>query len=330
MLRNITQINIKERYSYDDFETIKLSGFNYVLPEETLKMISTISEEVGAPSYIKVPVFDKKTGEHKMKNYKQNKNRYKKRKKEVINDEEWNIIRDFQSTKMVKKEGVDSIIDSIRKHLNKMTDLTYDKQKEEIFQLVNEYSNNKEVTQRIAKQIFDIASNNKFYSKMYSKFCKDLVLTYSFMSDIIYENSKDFLKLFSEIEYCDPNEDYDKFCDINKKNDHRRSLSSFYVNLTCEEILKEEYLVDLLESLIKMTENYMEKENKKNELEEISENIYIIIKEGYELLFKTDNWDEIYENVEKISQLKPKDKKSLSNKTIFKFMDIVDFVEDQD
>ena len=79
-----------------------------------------------------------------------------------------------------------------------------------------------------------------------------------------------------------------------------------------------------------MTENYMEKENKKNELEEISENIYIIIKEGYELLFKTDNWDEIYENVEKISQLKPKDKKSLSNKTIFKFMDIVDFVEDQD
>jgi hypothetical protein len=231
---------------------------------------------------------------------------------------------------MVKKEGVDSIIDSIRKHLNKMTDLTYDKQKEEIFQLVNEYSNNKEVTQRIAKQIFDIASNNKFYSKMYSKFCKDLVLTYSFMSDIIYENSKDFLKLFSEIEYCDPNEDYDKFCDINKKNDHRRSLSSFYVNLTCEEILKEEYLVDLLESLIKMTENYMEKEDKKNELEEISENIYIIIKEGYELLFKTDNWDEIYENIEKISQLKPKDKKSLSNKTIFKFMDIVDFVEDED
>ena len=150
------------------------------------------------------------------------------------------------------------------------------------------------------------------------------------MNEIIYENSKDFLKLFDEIEYCDPNKDYDKFCDINKKNDHRRSLSSFYVNLTCEEILKEKYLVDLLESLIKMTENYMEEENKKNELEEISENIYIIIKEGYELLFKTDNWDEIYENVEKISQLKPKDKKSLSNKTIFKFMDIVDFVEDQD
>ena len=74
----------------------------------------------------------------------------------------------------------------------------------------------------------------------------------------------------------------------------------------------------------------MDEENKKNQIEEIIENIYILIKDGFEVLIKTEYWDSLFEKVEAISGLKPKDKVSLSNKTIFKCMDIVDFVEDQE
>lgn len=329
--KNISQITIKDRYSYEDFEQIKLNGFSLQLPQETITIISKIAEQVGAASYIKAPVFEKKNYDYNNKGYK-NKHRKKKKQREIINDEEWNIIRDFKSTKMVKKEGVESIIDSIRKNLNKMTDTTYDTQKKEIFNIISEHvdSQNNEILMKIGKQIFDIASNNKFYSKMYSTFCKELIDTYTFMGNIIEEKSEEFLKLFDEIDYCDPQEDYDKFCDINKKNDNRRSLCLFYVNLTHHNVLSISYLVKLTNMLIDLMEKYMDEENKKNQIEEIIENIYILIKDGFEVLIKTEYWDSLFEKVEAISGLKPKDKVSLSNKTIFKCMDIVDFVEDQE
>lgn len=330
--KNINQISIKDRYSYEDFNQIKLNGFSLQLPEETLSIISKIAEQVGAASYIKVPIFEKKEYNNNHNGYKNNKHRKKKKNREIISDDEWNIIRDFKSTKMVKKEGVESIIDSIRKNLNKMTDATYDSQKKEIFDIISEYvdSENNDILLKIGKQIFDIASNNKFYSKMYSTFCKDLINTYTFMKNIIEEKSNEFLKLFHEIEYCDPQEDYDKFCDINKKNDNRRSLCLFYVNLTNHNVLSVNYLIKLTNMLITLMEQHMEQENKKNQIEEIVENIYILVKDGFDILIKTEYWDTLFKKIEVISELKPKDKTSLSNKTIFKCMDIVDFVEDQD
>lgn len=331
--KNSNQITIKDRYSYEDFNQIKLGGFSLQLPSETLTIISKIAEQVGADSYIKVPVFVKKEYDYNNnhKGYK-NKHRKKKKNREIINDDEWNIIRDFKSTKIVKKEGVESIIDSIRKNLNKMTDATYDTQKKEIFDIISEHvdSENNEILMKIGKQIFDIASNNKFYSKMYSTFCKELINNYTFMNNIIQEKSKEFLELFNEIEYCDPQKDYDKFCDINKKNDNRRSLCLFYVNLTYYDVLTVDYIVTLTNMLMTLMEEHMEQENKKNQIEEIIENIYILIKDGYDILIKTDHWDSLFQKIETISGLKPKDKTSLSNKTIFKCMDIVDFVEDQD
>lgn len=330
--KNINQITIKERYSYEDFNQIKLNGFSLKLPEETLSIISKIAEQVGAASYIKVPIFEKKEYNNNHKGYKNNKHRKKKKNREIISDDEWNIIRDFKSTKMVKKEGVESIIDSIRKNLNKMTDTTYDSQKKEIFDIISEHvdTENNDILLKIGKQIFDIASNNKFYSKMYSTFCKELIDTYTFMGNIIEEKSKEFLELFHEIEYCDPQEDYDRFCDINKKNDNRRSLCLFYVNLTHHNVLSVDYLIKLTNMLITLMEQHMEQENKKNQIEEIVENIYILVKDGFDVLIKTEYWDTLFEKIEVISGLKPKDKTSLSNKTIFKCMDIVDFVEDQE
>ena len=48
------------RYSLDDFNNLIFKGFNYTLPDETLKIISELSLEVGSPTYVKTPVFQKK------------------------------------------------------------------------------------------------------------------------------------------------------------------------------------------------------------------------------------------------------------------------------
>lgn len=48
------------RYTLNDFNELIFNGFNYELPQETIKVISEISLEVGSPNYVKTPVFQKR------------------------------------------------------------------------------------------------------------------------------------------------------------------------------------------------------------------------------------------------------------------------------
>ena len=48
-------------YSLDDFHTICANGHNYKLSDDVLSIISKIVLEVGSPSYVKTPVFNKKS-----------------------------------------------------------------------------------------------------------------------------------------------------------------------------------------------------------------------------------------------------------------------------
>jgi len=64
--------------------------------------------------------------------------------------------------------------------------------------------------------------------------------------------------------------------------------------------------------------------NKKNEVDELTENIAIlfdidVIDESYMV-----NEDSIIDTITKLAKTKTTDYKSLSNKAIFKFMDLVD------
>jgi hypothetical protein len=68
-------------------------------------------------------------------------------------------------------------------------------------------------------------------------------------------------------------------------------------------------------------------ENKKNEVDELTEIVAILYKKD---LYETDNACEkidgldINEIVEKLANSKVKDYKSFTNKTLFKFMDLID------
>ena len=47
-------------YSHQDFQKIIFDGFHFSLPEETIALINELASKVGAPTYVKTPVFKKK------------------------------------------------------------------------------------------------------------------------------------------------------------------------------------------------------------------------------------------------------------------------------
>ena len=329
------------QYDMNDYEEITNAGFICNLTQKTLDIISKLSEQVGAPTYIKTPIFLKKdtrvaglgmglgTAISAIANsgigFKKNKNRTSE-----ITDEDWETIRQFQTTTKHISEGIQKNMENIRGYLNKMSEATFDKMvneiKAEISQLI-EHETTDENMMKIGYSIFSIASSNSFYSELYAKLFKILMEEYEVFKKIFEDNYKVFMNLFDNIEYIDPKKNYDKFCEYTKTNDNRRAMSLFIVNLMKNGVIDKEEMLEIIRNLQKLIIKYIAKPEKTNEVEELNENLYIIItSSSNKIKFGLDEGTEnIIKDIEFISILKPKMKEypSITNKTIFKHMDII-------
>lgn len=308
------------RYSITDFENIIFNGIQFQLPQETIDIITTIANQVGAADYIRTPQFNKKNHQSALIN-----NNKRRNKNQEVQDDDWDSIRKFQTTEIKKKDGIDANIDNIRKHLNKITEKNYDKMCEQIIQEISTITDaSLEELNKIGESVFNIASGNAFYSATYAKLYKTLMTKYSFMSDIFKTNLDKFSELFTTIEYYNPNTDYDKFCENNKTNDKRRALSAFYVNLMKEGVIDKSDMISIINKVQEYIIIKLSEEGNKEILDELSENIFILITNSSEELDDEDDWEMIIDNVKTYSKLKVKDYPSATTKSIFKHMDILD------
>jgi len=147
------------------------------------------------------------------------------------------------------------------------------------------------------------------------------------MEDIFQDNFKNYMNLFDNIEYVEPNVDYNKFCKINKDNEKRKALASFFVNLMNNKIISTDKIITIIRNLMSKIYIYINQDNKKNEVDELTENIAILYKKE---LFSGDVEYElidgmtISEIIENFAHSKSKNYLSLSNKSIFKFMDLIE------
>ena len=315
------------RYNVDDFNKIIFDGFTYKLSDETMAAIQAIADQVGAPEYVRTPQFPKRD--------RQGGNGPGKRRRgkaPEITDADWEAIREFQATQIVKKEGIDASIDIIRKHLNKMTGKSYDILKGEIINEItsivsDEDAESPEMLEKLNKigdSIFSIASGNGFYSEIYAMLYKDLMEEFDFMSKIFDTNFDKFRSLFQTIEYCSPNDDYDKFCDNNKANERRRAVGLFYVNLMKTKVVGADEIISIIRELQEYMLRLIDGEDNKSIVEELSEVIFILITNSVSVLKSHKDWRDAMKDVKSISNMKIKTKPSISNKTIFKHMDILD------
>jgi hypothetical protein len=322
------------KYSLDEINEIIFKGFNYELPSAILSIISELSLQVGSPDYVKTPVFQKRENMTRTENVDRESFKKKKGNKhmEVVNDGDWEALRSFQSTKIEEKVGINAKIDIIRTHLNKLSDKNYIDIRNKIIENIDiMFSENTNVEDlfRVGSIIFEIASTNRFHSKIYAELYAELITKYEVMKNIFQDNLEKFTALFNSIEYVDPNVNYDKFCEINKTNEKRKSLASFYVNLMMNGIIQEEKIKTITRNLLAQIYNFINEENKKNEVDELTENVAILYKkELYEHHDSEDyekiNGHTISDIIEIIANSKVKNFKSLTNKTLFKFMDMID------
>ena len=327
------------RYSLQDFTNITFAGFDITLPEETMSIISELALQVGSPTYVRTPIFAKKDNICKNPvniNFNPSSSQqdlFKKKRNrrggatEIVNDEDCETIRTFHTTKIEQKVGIDAQIDIIRSMLNKMNSENYNEKMQgivEVLESIMEQSSQEDIM-KVCNQIFEIASNNRFYSKLYADLFSVLINKYTGMREVFDKSLSSFMELFNTIEVANSDENYDHFCKVNSNNERRKSLSAFFVNLGTNKIVSQEQLLDLFKQLLTQAYQFIKIDNKKSEVDEIIENLFILYNkkliEDCEYEIDGKNMSEI---IKAFSECKAKTWPSLSSKSIFKFMDIIE------
>ena len=126
---------ITAQYTLSDFERITYNGFEYTVPPATLNLVSSLADQVGAPTYVKTPIFPKSksgSGSASLNSGASNAHgqaatgygldrRGGKRLDQQITDDDWESIRAFQATELVRSQGIESHINTIRSSLNRLT-----------------------------------------------------------------------------------------------------------------------------------------------------------------------------------------------------------------
>jgi hypothetical protein len=209
-----------------------------------------------------------------------------------------------------------------------MTDKTYidsvNKISDILDELIKEETSESDML-RIGNAIFEIASNNRFFSKLYADLFTILLQKYQVMSGVFEKIFDTFLDIFKNIESASPEKDYDFYCKVNKNNERRKALSAFFVNLTSNGVINRDKLASINYQLLRQVLTYIEEADKKSEVDEMIENIAILYnKELYATCEEEIDGKTFSEIIEQLARSKAKDFPSLTNKSIFKCMDMVD------
>jgi hypothetical protein len=343
-------------YTIADFENFIFDGIAYNLPSTILDIIKNLERELAfnvdtssVTTNNNTKKYDKSHGNSTNVNAKSTHSSYNNNGKrhapnkvqynnKSVKDEDWEIIRNFKSTKIEAKEGIEKMVNDIRLLLNKISNKNYDTQIPVIIEAVKQFIEtlqNNEKTEntekhkdddfaKLNKIIFDIIYTNKFFGELYAKLYYELIVTDSKFMDVLKDQIGK-IKTVQDLTYIDPNKDYDGYCNYTKSNDGKKSFIAFLIQINKYEPTIFDYIIELLDYYVNMSIEYVDMENRMNEIEEMTERVFLIITNSEQVLIDHSHWKtDILHKIIVLSQMKMKEHKSLSNRIIFRYMDIID------
>ncbi len=220
------------------------------------------------------------------------------------------------------KSDYDMIITNIRKILNKITEQTYQKLKNEF--LCYYKSIYKDISSddlnKINLYIFEsLVYNNIPFNNLYSDLLNDLIVIDPKFTDILNDNLKIFYDVYKYVKLPE-SIDYDEISKTNKHNDRYKCLCGFYIFCSKIKLVPENHALDSIANLQKELMVNIKLEGKKDYNELLSQFIFFIVSN----ITLTNKEHEIVKNIEYLAGLTSKSYPSISNKIIFKHKDITE------
>ena len=297
-------------YNLQMIDEIVNEGFTLELPDTTLEIINTIASVVGASTYVKTPVFHKKSNKKK------------------------DIQPSTPKPKIERPENVEKKRE-LQTNLNKLTDSNIDKLENEIMELIKYFDDHKENNEdfvQIIEMLLKTTTITVASGFAYAMIMKKILDKYENIKDLVFEKLEAYLNMFDNIVYTSADDDYEKFCSYNQECMKRKGISYFIYNLTKLKLYDSN---DLDELIIKILDDIFIicKESGKNVLvEQLSENLLVLIcgDSKYSPTELLDNCEirisTLKSKIVNIKDLSKETNPSFTNKLKFKMMDILDII----
>jgi hypothetical protein len=327
------------------FEQILLmdSYKNYQLPVTVLDIIRELELQVNqtiqtATASLDIPKkhYDKSTTHHSFMEKRRFHSRPNFAKSNVVtsagagDDPNWNTGKSIKITPKLVSENTDKTITEIRSALNKLSTKNIDIQCDIIYQNIQTIldTGEEDAIEKIAQLIFDIASSNKFMSELYAELYKNLVEKFAIFQQKLVNLFENYKESLNDIVYVNPNDDYNGYCKYTKTNDSRKALTAFIVNLMKKNVLTEQLVLDMILYMEDIILRYAAESERTNEVEEITENLFILMSQSDVSLNTSEIWiEQIIPKVNELSKLRKTNGSkypSMTTRASFKFMDILD------
>jgi hypothetical protein len=254
-------------YTVEDFTSIGFSNSQFVLSPEILAVITRLTSELNTSEITSNS--SQKTGSGKSLQKVPRNNR-------SAMDTTWEKTKVFKTTTIEKKEGVERNMNDVRICLNKLSESNYDITKSSIFTILRDLSD--DALEKVAEMIFDIASTNQYFSELYAVLYKELNQEFPIFLTIFPEMIKTrYLDQFDNIVSVDMQDNFDLYCDNQKLNDKRKALSAFLVNLMKTDVYDVQSMLTILNDIIERVNKLKNIPDKLFEIEQFTENIFIIV-----------------------------------------------------
>jgi hypothetical protein len=302
-------------YTLAFYETMCVQPSTYTLPQLNLDNINALHLHMGVHN---IPAKPKPVD-----------NPLRRQKQE--NMENWKKREEFKATVIAKKEGYENLLGELKKFLNKLTTANYDTQVESIIETVKSIialDDDDEKIQAALTQttevILQVACSNKYYSALYAKLYMRLVDIHEQFLEEKGRVCDKFLNALQEIEIVDPNVDYDRFCAVNKKNDERRAMMLYIINLYKTSGCSIAELSSVVIKIDEMIHNRVSESSFIEYTNELTEIMNIFVTNMVTEIKSNKEWVFVKDRIVDYSKYKTKDYPGMSSRTIFKYMDMVD------
>jgi hypothetical protein len=288
------------------------------IPPCVQKAIDDLSGKVSSPEYVKTPQFVRRGG------------RPRGHRSGGSVEMEWSGAGEsasrFKATVLQKRDGMEGVIDRLRKHLNKMSERTYDSLREKAFAEIRSHEGAHNSLD-VSNAVFNIVSSNGFYSELYSKFYANLLDEFPAMKATLDTNIQEAKTYMSDVVTKDPNEDYDAFCDQNKLNAAKRARGKFYVHLVARNVIGVEVIISVIQAVQSALLGAEEDRQAMGIRDELSETLFEMLAAGKSAgLCQHSGWNAVKRDLAKYASLKPDANKGITGKSIFRHMDILDAI----
>jgi len=240
----------------------------------------------------------------------------------------WESVRNFKATEFAVCEGVAKEKRELGGILNKVSKGKFAEQKTNTLDKIREILGAEDPSIELVQHVFTLCSTNIFLCDIYAEIYASLAETYPAFTAIIAENIQKYRESIHNIHYVDPDKDYDGFCNYNKINDTRKSTVSFIVHLMNQTIIEKSVVFNILMEFMGFIEGFIQVEGRTNEVDEITENIFLVVSLVYKTVKNNSYWIEhILPKITEMSKRKTKEYKSLSSRAVFKYMDLMDMMK---